>query len=348
MGAPADSSFYSMHAAVDNSSYFSGTRLFYFGSRYYDPELGIWLSVDPASQFANAYGYSSNPLLMVDKDGNFFWLIPVAIGAAVGAVQGYSMGKAKGAEGGSMFGYIFGGAIIGGISGYATAGVGNAVTGAVGTGLAGWSGAGFTAATVGGAAGSAVGGAISGFGTGLMSGASGGQIWEQMWKGAAFGGLSGGASSALCYGLSSSFRWETHKKVLKWANNHDAMDKAVKYSAGIQAGGKVDIKNSFYYKENSLKTPVGEGVAGSGQVSENAKPFIAVAKNGVIDNSGNFDPSRLWESVSHEVYESVKGHTHNQIYGGIMQANQYYKFWSKDTKDIISELKELYLQIEPW
>ena len=43
MGAPADSSFYSTHAAVDNSSYFSGTRLFYFGARYYDPELGVWI-----------------------------------------------------------------------------------------------------------------------------------------------------------------------------------------------------------------------------------------------------------------------------------------------------------------
>jgi len=45
--APSDSNLYSMHTAVDNTSYFSGTRLFYFGSRYYDPELGIFMSTDP-------------------------------------------------------------------------------------------------------------------------------------------------------------------------------------------------------------------------------------------------------------------------------------------------------------
>ncbi len=43
------------------------------GARYYDAELGIWLSVDAAEQFANAYAYAgngANPVIMVDKDGN--------------------------------------------------------------------------------------------------------------------------------------------------------------------------------------------------------------------------------------------------------------------------------------
>jgi RHS repeat-associated protein len=72
MGAPADSSFYSMHAAVDNSSYFSGTRLFYFGARYYDPELGIWLSVDHYKQYVNKYSYCGyNPIMYIDTDGRF-------------------------------------------------------------------------------------------------------------------------------------------------------------------------------------------------------------------------------------------------------------------------------------
>ena len=47
IGTPIDTNLYSVHAAVDNSSYFSGTRLFYFGARYYDPELGIFTSTDP-------------------------------------------------------------------------------------------------------------------------------------------------------------------------------------------------------------------------------------------------------------------------------------------------------------
>ena len=40
VGAPIDTNFYSTLAAVDNTSYFSGTRLYYFGARFYDPERG--------------------------------------------------------------------------------------------------------------------------------------------------------------------------------------------------------------------------------------------------------------------------------------------------------------------
>jgi RHS repeat-associated protein len=96
VGAPADSSFYSIHAAVDNTSYFSGTRLFYFGARYYDAELGIWLSVDPAEQFANAYGYAGNPVIFVDPDGNWFLiddLIAIVGGAIVGGITAANSGN---------------------------------------------------------------------------------------------------------------------------------------------------------------------------------------------------------------------------------------------------------------
>jgi len=71
--APSDSNLYSMHTAMDNTSYFSGMRLFYFGARYYDPELGIWLSVDPAGQFWNTYGYHTNPNKYIDPNGESFW-----------------------------------------------------------------------------------------------------------------------------------------------------------------------------------------------------------------------------------------------------------------------------------
>lgn len=198
-----------------------------------------------------------------------------------------------------MFGYIFGGAIIGGISGYATAGVGNAVTGAVGTGLAGWSGAGFTAATVGGAAGSAVGGAISGFGTGLMSGASGGQIWEQMWKGAVIGGLAGGATSALSYGLSSSFRWQTHKTVIEWASNHGKYDAAIDYVAGIEKMNPSQFKynNGLNAGEEKLKS----WEKTQGWTDPNVDPYVAeIGPEAFKGTNGSFDTSNLYETVWHE------------------------------------------------
>ncbi len=44
----------------------------YFGARYLDPMLGMWISVDPARQFASPYLYAGNgvnPVNVVDPDG---------------------------------------------------------------------------------------------------------------------------------------------------------------------------------------------------------------------------------------------------------------------------------------
>ena len=49
------------------------TSLNYFGARYLDPMLGLWISVDPKRQFASPYLYAGNgynPVNVVDPDGN--------------------------------------------------------------------------------------------------------------------------------------------------------------------------------------------------------------------------------------------------------------------------------------
>ena len=46
----------------------------YFGARYLDPMLGMWVSVDPARQFASPYLYAGNgynPVNVIDPDGNY-------------------------------------------------------------------------------------------------------------------------------------------------------------------------------------------------------------------------------------------------------------------------------------
>ncbi len=51
------------------------TELNYFGARYLDPMLGMWISVDPKRQFASPYLYAGNgvnPVNGVDPDGNIF------------------------------------------------------------------------------------------------------------------------------------------------------------------------------------------------------------------------------------------------------------------------------------
>ena len=49
-------------------------KLNYFGARYLDPMLGMWISVDPKRQFASPYLYAGNgmnPVNGVDPDGNY-------------------------------------------------------------------------------------------------------------------------------------------------------------------------------------------------------------------------------------------------------------------------------------
>ena len=48
-------------------------ELNYFGARYLDPMLGLWISVDPKRQFSSPYLYTGNgvnPVNGVDPDGN--------------------------------------------------------------------------------------------------------------------------------------------------------------------------------------------------------------------------------------------------------------------------------------
>ena len=53
------------------------TGLYYFGARYYDPKISIWLSVDPLSEKypgRSPYEYcASNPINLVDPDGRSFY-----------------------------------------------------------------------------------------------------------------------------------------------------------------------------------------------------------------------------------------------------------------------------------
>ena len=52
----------------------SETGYYYFGARYYNPDLSLWLSVDPMSDkypSLSPYNYCAlNPVKIVDNDGN--------------------------------------------------------------------------------------------------------------------------------------------------------------------------------------------------------------------------------------------------------------------------------------
>lgn len=165
---------------------------YFFGSRFFDPLFALWMSPDPAGQFANPYTYGGDPLNYVDPNGESV-TAAIAIGAAVGAAIGASISavQCSGANEQSCGRAMAQGAAIGAVAGAASGGVGSAVGGAVGGGVAG--------AIVGGAAGGATSGVVNYIGNSLVYGTSadGMGLWTAVWQGALGGAVSGGVG----YGL---------------------------------------------------------------------------------------------------------------------------------------------------
>ncbi|MCA1763811.1 MAG: polymorphic toxin type 23 domain-containing protein [Cryomorphaceae bacterium] len=72
----------------------TGLEMFDFGSRFYDPQLGVWFTPDPAEQFHNPYlGIGNNPVVYVDPDGEFI-LTALAISGLLLTDVGYDIQKA--------------------------------------------------------------------------------------------------------------------------------------------------------------------------------------------------------------------------------------------------------------
>lgn len=116
--------------------YFDGeSNLYYLNSRYYDPEIGRFISSDSIDYITpesinglNLYVYcGNNPVMYYDPNGTIALslLIGIIIGATIGAIIGgvafYNLAKSSGYEGAELFGWtmlgIVGGGIIGGLLG---------------------------------------------------------------------------------------------------------------------------------------------------------------------------------------------------------------------------------------
>ena len=169
--------------------------------RIYDPMLGRFLSPDPYvqlpdfSQSFNRYAYClNNPLVFTDPAGEIVWFIPVIIGAVIGGASGAIMADQAGAQGfWEWAGYVGGGALIGGLSGGAAAGVSTLGGGAMLAGAAAGAvgGAGFSGMATGWDGSAMVTGAINGAIAGFIGGGVGSAI------GGGWGALAGGAASNL-------------------------------------------------------------------------------------------------------------------------------------------------------
>ncbi|NLW47934.1 MAG: DUF4329 domain-containing protein [Firmicutes bacterium] len=132
--------------------------LYYFNARRYDPDLGRFISEDPARDPNNPNPYSycgNNPVMRVDPTGEFWWVFPL-----LGGLDAYLCG------GDFMQGFVMG-----------------AVTGVIGAGVSSF-------------VSSAWGSALKTFGTQVVSGAIAGGITGELFgegfgKGAVYGAIGG-------------------------------------------------------------------------------------------------------------------------------------------------------------
>ena len=112
------------------------TGLYYLQSRYYDPEVGRFISQDlvdyvQKTDFGglNLYAYcGNNPVMYVDPSGKFLLSIAIivglaVIGAIVGGVKNGIAASKNGSSGWDLFGKILLGALVGGLVGAATGGL---------------------------------------------------------------------------------------------------------------------------------------------------------------------------------------------------------------------------------
>ena len=164
---------------------------YYFGSRYFDPFFGMWMSPDPAGQFSNPYTYGGDPINVVDPNGEEVMAGAIVTAAVVGAIIGGASSAYQCSKygAGSCSVAISQGAIVGAAAGAA----GGAAGGAVG-GMAAGAGEG---AIGGGFAGGAAGSATSYIGNGLFTGdMSFGEGFRQTMVGGFSGAISGGVGAS--------------------------------------------------------------------------------------------------------------------------------------------------------
>jgi len=107
------------------------TGLYYFNQRYYDPELGRFITHDPAKQGLNPYAYcANNPLMYVDPNGKWFfaWIVAVAVeGLKAAAINASFQWSLKGFDSrninwNSVGTSFISGGITGGLEGVVTPG----------------------------------------------------------------------------------------------------------------------------------------------------------------------------------------------------------------------------------
>ena len=249
--------------------YDADTKLYYLKSRYYDPELGRFMTIDGIEYLdpdtingLNLYAYcGNNPVMNVDPNGNDFWswllgafaIVATAVGdffatygAAIGAGALAILVLAGGIVGSIFTGGLAGAAILGAGIGFFGGVASNMAIQASNNGLANMDfGAAMKSAVIGAFIG-AVSGAIS-FGFGTI-----GSFYGQM----AGNALSNMTIAGLNVGSAFSY--------LGGASLFSAIGTGAGYLLGSFVGSALgnELMNSLFGYNPSTQENVSEGVAG--------------------------------------------------------------------------------------
>ncbi len=232
--------------------------------RMYDPLTCTFMSPDPYIQDPtnwlnyNRYAYCmNNPLKYTDPSGEFWWVIPVAIGAYLGgsAING-NYNPFKWDYGNWQ---TYAGIGIGGLAGFAGAGVGAAITGSAIAGGSGVIGAGAAGGMIGGMAA----GAISGAGMTAIRGGSLDDVLGGMTTGMVMGGfggaLSGGVNAAI--GDFSGVSGGAFKNSM-YELGHSALKGAATGLAGGAMMAAMEQDASYLWKGAATGAALSTGMAG--------------------------------------------------------------------------------------
>lgn len=295
-----------------------GFCLINMNGRIYDPVLARFLSPDPYvqapdfTQSFNRYAYGwNNPFKFTDPSGNSI-VAAILIGGGINLFTQILTGNVSSVQDAYL---AFG---IGGLSGWAGAGVGQAVSSAISFG-------GFAAGALSGAAGGAAGGFIGGASNAWFNGASLNEAIVQGLKGAGIGALAGGLIGGVAKGIDAVKNgkanfWDGHVE-LNLSNGygaHNVREELLSTIDKVKATYVGKFEEIRVYESSQLGTYNQSLKLGSGGIT--LPEFGITVGRGVF--SRGYDLGLMWHEFGH-----------------ILQANDVglFDFYSKiGTRSILS------------
>ena len=211
------------------------TGLYYFNARWYDPELGRFVSEDPAGQGTNWYSYcGNNPQTYTDPSGKD--LVSALIGGIIGAIVG---GVTAWEEGYGPTTWQFWGdvGLDAGIGALAGAGDFAAWAGVTPGALAGEGISGAAQAAIIGGVNAGVAGFVTGFGNSLINGGSVQSAFQSGFEGLGSGLVLGGVMSYIGYSFQQA--------AAQAAAQQQQLDAEVQHLDVLQFQSQSDIESPY-------------------------------------------------------------------------------------------------------